>query len=114
MVGWLNMSSVSIVPIAMSAPKFFAGTATIGGLELARQVYTQFYFALSWFPQSYTQISSWSANINQLMDFQRDLDENKADILHKKAPPVPANTNVAAPEAIKPPERGTKQGGPKP
>lgn len=109
MVGWLNMSSVSIVPIAMSAPKFFAGTATLGGLELARQVYTQFYFALSWFPQSYTQISSWTANVNQLMDFHKDLEENKADILHKKAAPAPANNN----DVVKPPKAAVPAG-PKP
>jgi putative ATP-binding cassette transporter len=108
MVGWLNMSSVSIVPIAMSAPKFFAGTATLGGLELARQVYTQFYFALSWFPQSYTQISSWTANVNQLMDFHKDLEENKADVLHKKLAPTPANNN----DAVKPPKAAAA--GPKP
>lgn len=84
-VNWLNMSSVSIVPIGMMAPKFFAGTATIGGLELARQVYTQFYFAVSWFPQNYNQIASWSANVNQLIEFKKDLEENKADITVRQA-----------------------------
>ena len=99
-VGWMNMSSVSIVPIALSAPKFFAGTATIGGLELTRQAYTQFYFALSWFPQSYTQIANWTANVNQLMEFKKDLDDNKVDITGRKPPdeqPKPAPKPVDAP-----------------
>lgn len=98
-VGWMNMSSVSIVPIALSAPKFFAGTATIGGLELTRQAYTQFYFALSWFPQSYTAIANWTANVNQLMEFKKDLDANKADITERR-PPV--ETKTPAPVVAKP------------
>jgi len=82
-----NMSSSNVVPIALTAPKFFAGVATLGSLELARQVYSQFYNALNWFPQGYTTIISWSTNVNQLMDFKKDLDENKLDIL-RQAPPV--------------------------
>ncbi len=102
-IGWLNMSSVSIVPIAMMAPKFFAGTATIGGLELARQVYTQFYFALSWFPQNYGTIASWNANVSQLMEFHRDLEKNKAeaDAITAKGPAptaAPAPGLAAAPD----------------
>lgn len=100
-VGWLNMSSVSVVPIALTAPKFLAGTATVGGLELARQIYTQFYFALSWFPQSYAQIASWTANVNQLMEFQKDLQENKGDItqpVKPQAAAAPKNTPAATPK----------------
>lgn len=84
LVNSLNVSSASIVPIALSAPKFFAGTGTLGGLELARQMYGQFYNALNWFPQGYSQIQSWRANVSQLMDFQKDLEENKADITQPK------------------------------
>lgn len=79
-VNSLNMNSASVVPIGLMAPQFFAGTATLGGLELARQFYGQFYNAISWFPQGYSDISSWSANVTQLMDFQADLEDNKADI----------------------------------
>lgn len=80
-VAWsLSANSASVVPIAMAAPKFFAGTATLGGLELARQAYSQFYNALGWFPQAYSQIAGWSANTNQLMEFKKDLEENKLDI----------------------------------
>lgn len=105
-VGSLNMNSASVVPIALMAPKFFAGTATLGGLELARQVYGQFYNAISWFPQGYSQIASWSANVTQLMDFQKDLEENKADItgLKPEQPPAPAIAPAAAqkPPAVPP------------
>lgn len=92
MIGSINMSTASIVPIALMAPKFFAGTATLGTLELARQVYGQFYSAISWFPQGYTQIAGWQNNINQLIDFQKDLEENKLDITKPifKASPAPA------------------------
>lgn len=86
LVNTVNMSSASIVPIALSAPKFFAGAGTLGELELARQMYGQFYGALNWFPQGYEQIASWGANVNQLMEFKKDLDENKGDIT---APPAP-------------------------
>jgi putative ATP-binding cassette transporter len=80
LVNSFNINSSSIVPIALSAPKFFAGTATLGGLELARQAYGQFYSALCWFPQGYAQITNWSASVGQMMDFQKDLEENKSDI----------------------------------
>lgn len=102
----LNMNTASVVPIALMAPKFFAGTATLGGLELARQVYGQFYNALSWFPQGYTQISSWSANVNQLMDFEKDLAENKAEILRRPAEPIISRD--ASPDKPKPPKNPPK------
>lgn len=102
LVSTLNMNSASIVPIALSAPKFFAGTATLGGLELARQVYGQFYNAISWFPQGYTSIAGWSNNVNQLMDFHKDLEENKSDITGKTPPPAPVAPQVKPPTGPKP------------
>ncbi len=107
LVSTLNWNTASIVPIALSAPKFFAGAATLGGLELARQVYGNFYQAISWFPQGYTQIATWSANVSQLMDFQKDLEENKADITVRK-PAVPK------PEAAVAPAKPQIPAGPKP
>lgn len=95
LINHLNASSASVVPLALAAPKFFAGTMTVGGVELARQVYGQFYNALSWFPQGYSAITGWSNNVSQLMDFQKDLEENKADILEK----VPEMEQKPAPEA---------------
>jgi putative ATP-binding cassette transporter len=89
LVNSFNINSASIVPIALSAPKFFAGTATLGGLELARQAYGQFYSALCWFPQGYAQITNWSASVGQMMDFQKDLEENKLDITGQTPPPKP-------------------------
>lgn len=106
LVSSLNMNLASVVPIALSAPKFFAGTATLGGLELTRQVYGQFYNALSWFPQGYAEITGWSNHVSQLMDFQKDLEENKADITEKipesEQEPVPTVTQQKPPPAIKP------------
>ncbi len=89
MVGSLNWSSASVVPIGMMAPQFIAGTATLGGLELARQAYGHFYQAISWFPQGFTQIASWSAQVSQLMEFKKDLEDNKLDITTPN-PPAPA------------------------
>lgn len=103
-VGAINWNSPSVVPIALSAPQFFAGAATLGSLELTRQAYTQFYWAISWFPQGYTQIAGWQANVNQLMDFQKDLEENKVDITTRKpkdAAPAPV---APTPAAVKPPQ----------
>jgi putative ATP-binding cassette transporter len=94
MVSSLNLSSASVVPVGMMAPQFFAGTATLGGLELARQAYGHFYQAISWFPQGFTQIASWSAQVSQLMEFKKDLDDNKLDIT------VPKPTAVAKPAFI--------------
>ena len=95
LVWGLNWQASQIVPIALSVPKFLTGTATLGSLELTRQAYGQFYGAVSWFPQGYSQIASWSANVGQLMDFKRDLEENKADVTGKAAPPPPANDDAA-------------------
>jgi vitamin B12/bleomycin/antimicrobial peptide transport system ATP-binding/permease protein len=82
-----SANAASVVPIAMSVPKFVAGTATLGGLELARQSFNQFYNAVGWFPQAYTQLAGWSANVGQLVEFRRELEENKLDIT------TPANAN---------------------
>jgi putative ATP-binding cassette transporter len=87
LVGTLNANTATIVPIALSAPGFFAGVGTLGGLELTRQVYGQFYNAISWFPQGYSQIASWQANVNQLMEFDKDLKENRLDIDSKSGGP---------------------------
>jgi putative ATP-binding cassette transporter len=78
-------NAASIVPIMLSAPKLAAGTAALGGLELARQSFGQFYNALGWFPQAYTQLSGWQANVGQLLEFKRDLEENKLDITQPQA-----------------------------
>lgn len=108
LVGALNWNTASLVPIALSIPKFMSGAGTLGGLELARQAYGNFYGALSWLPQGFTQIAGWSANVSQLMEFQKDLDANKADMMQKVEKP-------AAPEAEapKPPPKIAAQG-PKP
>ncbi|MEZ0224279.1 MAG: hypothetical protein ACAH83_06995 [Alphaproteobacteria bacterium] len=98
LVWGLNWQASQVVPIALSVPKFIAGTATLGSLELTRQAYSQFYGAVSWFPQGYSQIASWSANVGQLMDFKRDLEENKADVTGKKA----ENDNAPKPTAAAP------------
>ncbi|MFH1158564.1 MAG: ATP-binding cassette domain-containing protein [Pseudomonadota bacterium] len=87
LVASFNANTSSVVPIALFAPKFFAGTATLGSFEFARQAYSQFYIALNWLPQGYTQISGWAVNVNQLMDFQKDLEENRADITGQASPP---------------------------
>lgn len=85
-----NWNSATVVPIALMAPKLLAGTATFGSLELARQFYVNFYYALNWFPQGYSQIASWQANVTQLMEFQQDLKDNKIDILGQTANSQPA------------------------
>lgn len=100
-----NWNSATVVPIALMAPKLLAGTATFGSLELARQFYVNFYYALNWFPQGYSQIASWSANVSQLMEFQQDLKDNKLDITGQTAKAAPAPAPVPAPAATLPPLR---------
>jgi putative ATP-binding cassette transporter len=107
LVWGLNWQASQIVPIALSVPKFIAGTATLGSLELTRQAYGQFYGAVSWFPQGYSQIASWSANVGQLMDFKRDLEENKQDMTEKKAD----NDNTPKPVAAQPKAQAPKPPG---
>jgi putative ATP-binding cassette transporter len=85
----LNIQSSSIVPIALAAPKFFFGTATMGGLELMRQAYGQTYTALSWFTQGYPLFANWSTNADQLIDLKKAIDESKAEITQRKEKPAP-------------------------
>jgi putative ATP-binding cassette transporter len=100
-VNYLNLYSAVVVPTGLMVPKFFAGTATIGSLYLARQIYSQCFFALSWLPQNYSSIASWSANVNQLMDFHRDLEDNKAEITSQ----APKSPNPGAAIAPPPPQK---------
>ncbi len=76
----LNLQSSTVVPIALAAPQFFFGSATMGSLELMRQVYGQVYGALSWYPQSYPLVATWSTNTDQLIDLSKAIAENKADV----------------------------------
>jgi vitamin B12/bleomycin/antimicrobial peptide transport system ATP-binding/permease protein len=93
-VVWDTSAHVSsVVPVVISVPKLLAGTMTMGGLELARQTFSQFYNAMSFLPQAYSQISGWSASVGQLMDFKKALEENRLDIT---APAGAANAEPGA------------------
>lgn len=92
-----NAQSSTIIPIALAAPQFFYGTATMGSLELMRQAYTQVYASLSWFIEGYPLIVNWATNTNQLISFWKALQDSKEDMLAIKPaekapfpPPPPA------------------------
>jgi len=96
----LNLQSATIVPIALAAPKFFYQGATMGSLELMRQVYGQVYGALSWFTQGYPLVANWSANVNQLITFSKALEETRTDITARGAAPgkPPINARFRTPK----------------
>jgi putative ATP-binding cassette transporter len=73
----LNMQSSTIVPIALAAPKFFWGAASMGSLELMRQAYGQVYTALNWFSQGYPLVATWATNTDLLIDFSKSVAESK-------------------------------------
>lgn len=55
-------------PIAIAAPKYFAGAITLGGLMQIANAFTQVQRALSWFIDNFSRFSEWSATVNRIAD----------------------------------------------
>jgi putative ATP-binding cassette transporter len=58
-----------IFPFLVGAPRFFAGTITLGGLMQISSAFGHVQDALSWFINAFTSLASWKASVNRLAGF---------------------------------------------
>jgi putative ATP-binding cassette transporter len=63
-----------IFPSVVAAPRYFRGELTLGGLMQTISAFSQVQDSLSFFVQSYTQISEWCAVVERLAGFERALE----------------------------------------
>jgi putative ATP-binding cassette transporter len=63
-----------IFPIVVAAPRFFAGTITLGSLFQISSAFGQVQNALSWFVDSYGQLATWKASVDRLLTFSEALE----------------------------------------
>ncbi len=64
-------SQVAIIfPIVVAAPRYFAGTMTLGDLTQTADAFGQVQGAMSWFVGAYSSLASWRATVERLATFQ--------------------------------------------
>jgi vitamin B12/bleomycin/antimicrobial peptide transport system ATP-binding/permease protein len=81
---YLSMAFSTMV----SAPRYFAGAVTLGGMQQIGNSFLQVVNALGWFVQSYSRIAGWRAVMERLQTLDRALDA-----------PAEAGITVAAAES---------------
>jgi len=67
-----------IFPIVVAAPRFFAGTMTLGDLTQTADAFGQVQGAMSWFVNSYASLASWRATTERLATFERAIQAARA------------------------------------
>ena len=60
-----------IFPIVVAAPRYFAGTMTLGDLTQTADAFGQVQGAMSWFVSSYASLAGWRATVERLATFER-------------------------------------------
>lgn len=60
-----------IFPFLVSAPRYFGGTLTLGGMMQVATAFGQVQDAMSWFVTNYRTLVTWKASTNRLIEFQR-------------------------------------------
>ncbi|MDB5794312.1 MAG: ABC-type transport system, permease and ATPase component [Noviherbaspirillum sp.] len=63
-----------IFPFLVGAPRYFAGTITLGGLMQINSAFGQVQQALSWFINAFDALASWKASVNRLAGFHAAVD----------------------------------------
>lgn len=62
-----------IFPLVIAAPRYFAGTLTLGGLMQIASAFGQVQSALSWCIEAYPRFTEWKATVDRLTDFTQAL-----------------------------------------
>ena len=71
-------SQVAIIfPFVVAAPRFFAGSLTLGGLMQTASAFGQVRTALSWFVDAYPTLADWKATVDRLRSFRLALEETR-------------------------------------
>jgi len=71
-----------VFPFVVAAPRYFAGSLTLGGLTQIAGAFGQVQEALSWFVSNYSGaggLASWKASVDRLLTFQGVLDQAAAE-----------------------------------
>jgi putative ATP-binding cassette transporter len=68
------MQAAWIVPSIVAAPRYFRGELTLGGLMQTIGAFGQVQDSLTFFVQSYTQISEWCSVVERLSGFEQALE----------------------------------------
>ena len=58
-----------IFPFLVGAPRYFAGSITLGGLMQISSAFGHVQDALSWFINAFSSLASWKASVNRLAGF---------------------------------------------
>jgi len=87
-----------VFPFVVAAPRYFAGSLTLGGLTQIAGAFGQVQEALSWFVSNYSGaggLASWKASVDRLLTFQGVLDQAAAETARAEGiriVPEPART----------------------
>lgn len=74
-----------IFPLAVAAPRYFAGAYTIGVLFRIADAFGNVSDSFSWFINSYTSLADWRATVNRLCEFH--------GVMQMSASPTPSPTD---------------------
>lgn len=66
LVSGLYIQAIGVLPTFLSAPRYFAGRMSFGGLMQIGMTFAQFVMQLSWFTNSYAEIAEWRSYIERL------------------------------------------------
>jgi putative ATP-binding cassette transporter len=81
-----NMSSP--MPYIISAPLFFGGLLTYGGIRKVASYFGQVQSSLSWFVDNYQVLADYKATTDRLSSFVHAIDRSNYDRELKKIPPA--------------------------
>jgi putative ATP-binding cassette transporter len=69
--GWLSL----VVPILVSAPAYFGGSLTLGGLIMVAGAFSQVQWAMRWFVDNFSRLADWRAAVHRVARFRESLDD---------------------------------------
>ena len=69
--GWLSL----VVPILVSAPAYFGGSLTLGGLIMVAGAFSQVQWAMRWFVDNFSRLADWRAAVHRVARFRDALDD---------------------------------------
>jgi len=67
--GWV----IGIAPILVSAPLYFSGKASFGGMMMAAAAFSQAQASLRWFVDNFSAIADWRATLLRVANFRQAL-----------------------------------------
>jgi putative ATP-binding cassette transporter len=68
-----------VFPLAVVAPAYFAGKMALGGIFETSNAFVQVQTALSWFVQSYADLTSWLATVERLAGFRDSITQIRSE-----------------------------------